>query len=325
MKIVFQINGGIGKNIAATAVCKAIKAHYPAAQLIVLTSYPEVFLCNPHVHRALGNNDLNYFYKDHIEGGKVLTFLHDPYLETDFVAQKAHLIEAWCRMCGVPYHGELPELYLTATEQAYHRSRFPGGKPILLLQTNGGMPGQATKYSWTRDIPQGVAQAVANAFKNDYHIAHIRREDQPALDGTIPVHADLRTIAVLIQASERRLFIDSFAQHAAAALLKPSVVCWVGNKPGQFGYGLHANVLAAPPTRKAELRQGVYNRYDITGQQQAEFPYHHESEIFNPDFIINTLRDYHHVFAPAARVLLDAPTKTTRSPFAPSHIPSFAL
>jgi hypothetical protein len=40
-----QIDGGIGKSvIAATAVCKAIKAQHPKDQLIVITGYPEVFL-----------------------------------------------------------------------------------------------------------------------------------------------------------------------------------------------------------------------------------------------------------------------------------------
>jgi hypothetical protein len=47
MKIIFQIDGGIGKSIAGTAVCKAIKAQYPKDKLYVITGYPEVFLCNP--------------------------------------------------------------------------------------------------------------------------------------------------------------------------------------------------------------------------------------------------------------------------------------
>ena len=41
MNIIFQIDGGIGKNIAATAVCKAIKAQYPKDKLIVITGYPQ--------------------------------------------------------------------------------------------------------------------------------------------------------------------------------------------------------------------------------------------------------------------------------------------
>jgi uncharacterized phage-like protein YoqJ len=69
--IIFQIDGGIGKSIMATAVCEAIKNQYPKDQLIVITSYPEVFLCNPHVDKCLSHNNLNYFYQDFIEGKKV--------------------------------------------------------------------------------------------------------------------------------------------------------------------------------------------------------------------------------------------------------------
>ena len=52
-KIILQIEGGMGKNVAATAVCKAIKTQYPDDHLIVLTGFPEVFLCNPYVDEAL--------------------------------------------------------------------------------------------------------------------------------------------------------------------------------------------------------------------------------------------------------------------------------
>ena len=44
MNIIFQIDGGIGKSIAATAVCKAIKAQYPNDKLIVISGckYPVI-------------------------------------------------------------------------------------------------------------------------------------------------------------------------------------------------------------------------------------------------------------------------------------------
>jgi ADP-heptose:LPS heptosyltransferase len=64
MKIIFQINGGIGKSIAATAVCKAIKKQYPKDELIVLTGYPDVFVKNPNVNRVLSGH-VNYFYQDY--------------------------------------------------------------------------------------------------------------------------------------------------------------------------------------------------------------------------------------------------------------------
>ena len=101
MNIIFQIDGGIGKSIAATAVCKAIKAQYPNDRLIVITGYPEVFLCNPHVDKSLNHNNLQYFYQDYIEGQQVKMCLHNPYLDTNFISQEGHLLKVWCEMFGI--------------------------------------------------------------------------------------------------------------------------------------------------------------------------------------------------------------------------------
>ena len=289
MKIIFQIDGGIGKSIAATAVCKAIKAQYPKSKLIVVSGYPNVFLCNPHVDKALAFNNLNYFYEENIEDQDIKMMVHNPYHETDFITLNGHLIKVWCEMFGIKYNGELPELFINNREVTFYVNHFGQfQKPILLIQTNGGAEQQQNKYSWVRDLPLGVAQQIVNYYANDYHVLHIRRKDQLPLQNTTPVEADFRALAVLIQMSSKRLFIDSFAQHAAAALGKPSVVCWVGNLPSQFGYDMHTNIVAHPPTLKPELRNSVYSRYNISGQP-TEFPYNNEGEIFSVMDIINAL------------------------------------
>ena len=289
MKIIFQVSGGIGKSIAATAVCKAIKTQYPKAELIVLSGYPDVFAPNPHVSMSLTFNNLNYFYPQHIEGKDTKLFLHDPYHETEFIYQRGHLIKVWCEMFGIKYNGELPELFLTSKEKTSFGTAFTSPKPILAIQTNGGVPNQTDKYSWPRDLPMATAQKVVNAFAADYNVVHIRRQDQLPLQNTYPVQADFRALAVLIAMSEKRLFIDSFAQHTAAALGKPSVVCWVANVPLQFGYEMHTNVIANPPTLQPEFRNSVFSKYNITGQV-TEFPYNSEDEIFDADKIIDILK-----------------------------------
>lgn len=289
MKIIFQIDGGIGKSIAATAVCKAIKRQYPKDQLIVITGYPEVFLCNPNVDKVLNFNNLNYFYQDNIEGQHVKTLLHNPYLETDFINQNGHLIKVWCEMFGIKYNGEQPELFINDREKNFFGRSFASQKPIMVLQTNGGAANQQNKYSWTRDLPQATAQQIVYTFANDYNIVHIRREDQLPLQGTTPLQADFRAVSTLIAMSAKRLFIDSFCQHAAAALGMPSVVCWVGNTPQQFGYDMHTNIVANTPTIKPELRHSVFSRYNISGNP-TEFPYNNEREIFNVEQIIEALR-----------------------------------
>lgn len=88
MKIILKIDGGIGKSIMATAVCKAIKTQYLDSKLIVITGYPEVFEGNRKVFKVYRHNELNYFYKDHLEGqSDTKFFLQEPYIETEFIPQ----------------------------------------------------------------------------------------------------------------------------------------------------------------------------------------------------------------------------------------------
>jgi hypothetical protein len=288
--IIFQIDGGIGKSIMATAVCEAIKKQYPKDNLIVITAYSEVFICNPNVDKCLSHNNLNYFYQDFIEGKKVKAFLHNPYFETSHIQQECHLIQSWCEMFGVKYNREVPKLYLSNREINFYSNQFQSEKPIFVIQTNGGGAEQPLKYSWMRDIPTQTAQEVVNHFANDYNIVHIRREDQIALENTTPISADFRALAVLIQLSEKRLFMDSFAQHTAKALEKKSVVCWIGNKSNVFGYESNINIQANKETAVPELKQSVFSKYNITGNL-FEFPYEDEKEIFNTENIINALTE----------------------------------
>ena len=288
MNIILSIEGGIGKSIMATAVCEAIKKQYPNDDLIVLTAYTEVFTCNPNVHKCLNINGLQYFYKDFIEGKEVKAFLHNPYNETNFIMRNEHLLETWCAMFGIKYNGEMPRLYLTERELSFYSKMFVSDKPIMVMHTNGGAHNQEVKYSWSRDIPYKVAQEVANEFANDYSIFHIRREDQIALQNTIPVQADFRALAVLIQMSEKRMLIDSFAQHTAKALDKDSVVAWIGNTPNQFGYDNNINILANEETAIAELKNSIFSKYQINGNL-LEFPYKSENDIFDSEIFINAL------------------------------------
>ena len=43
MNVIFQIEGGLGKSIMATAIVKVIKKRYKNANLIVITGYPDIF------------------------------------------------------------------------------------------------------------------------------------------------------------------------------------------------------------------------------------------------------------------------------------------
>ena len=287
MKIIFQVSGGIGKNVAATAVCAAIKKQYPKDELIVLTGYPDVFVKNPNVSRVL-SGQVNYFYPEYIEGKNSKILLHDPYHETDFIYQRGHIIKVWCEMFGIKYNGEQPELFITGKEKSIAAAMLNSPKPLMLIQTNGGMSEKADKYSWPRDLPMATAQKVVNAFAHSHTILQIRRPDQLALKNVSQATAEFRLMAALISMSSKRLFIDSFAQHAAAAMGMPSHVFWVANLPSQFGYELHNNIIANPPTLQPEYRNAMFNKYNI-GDQASEFPYNNTEEIISADVLIEAL------------------------------------
>jgi hypothetical protein len=289
--VLFQISGGIGKCIAATAVCFAIKKKFPERELIVVSGYPEVFLNNPNVKKSYAFGNISYFYQDYVEGKDIEVLLHDPYLTTDGVKESKHLIEIWCDLYNLPYNNEKPELFITQRELDAYQSQVRVDKPIMIMQTNGG--GDINKpYSWARDLPTCAVMPIIEEFRNYYAIVHVRREEQQSYQNTIQLTGNLRHVLAITMLSEKRLVIDSFLQHALAALNLPGVACWVVNTPKLFGYDLHTHILASPFTVQPELRNAYLQKFNIGGDDM-EFPYNNEREIFDVDAIIKALKQDH--------------------------------
>lgn len=284
---ILSINGGIGKCVAATGVCEAIKKNYPDAYLIVISGYPEVFLNNPNVDKSLQYGAITYFFDDYIKDKDFKVMAHEPYLESDYISRKKHLIEVWCEMNGIAYNGEQPQIFLNQRELDFYQKKYQSDKPILLMQTNGG-GNKDLKYSFARDLPSCVVLKVIEHFAPTHNIVHIRRDDQIGYQGTTPIHAGFREILALTLLSSKRLLIDSFLQHSTAALNLPSTVCWITNSPKNLGYAMHDNILAKPYTNKPELRHALYEEFDISGNPE-QFPYNSEDEIFNISAIIDSL------------------------------------
>ena len=288
MEIILSINGGMGKSVMATAVCEAIKKQYPECTLIVLTGYPEVFSGINSVDYAFDQTQESYFYSKYIENKDFLLFAQEPYLDTYHVKGKEHVIETWCRINNIDYNGEMPIISLNERERTFYGIKYHSDKPIMVIQSNGGGAQQEMKYSWARDIPRSITQSVIDHYKNDYKIFHIRRDNQLSFEGVTPVSDTYKGLACLISKSQKRLFLDSVGQHIAASLNLKSTVLWIVNKPNQFGYLVHDNIIANPETVKPDLRFSSFTRHNITGALH-EFPYNSENEIFNIEQIIESI------------------------------------
>jgi hypothetical protein len=190
-------------------------------------------------------------------------------------------------MFGLVYNGEKPEFFLTKTEREHISQFYRLNKPILLLHTNGG-PQNGIAYNWARDMPESLVFPIIEEFSDKYDIIQIRREDQLAYPNIMSALDNYRNIAVLIEMASKRLFIDSFSQHLASALNKPSTVLWVTTKPEIFGYDIHTNIKANTPNLPIRY-QYMYQQFSLT-EQLSTLPYKDTRDIFNVDTIIKSLK-----------------------------------
>jgi len=79
---VFHIEGGIGKNIAATAVVETYKKSFPKRNIIVVSAWPDVWTRNSNIARFYRIGNTPYFYQDVIKDKDVEIFMKEPKRQT---------------------------------------------------------------------------------------------------------------------------------------------------------------------------------------------------------------------------------------------------
>jgi hypothetical protein len=287
---IFHIEGGLGKHIAATAVAKTIKNNHKDRKLIIVCSYPEIFINLPCVWRVYRNNTTSYFYDNFVKDKDSLVFKHEPYFTTEHIHGKLPLIQNWCNLYNLNWLGEMPEVKFNLREQMVFQKKWSREKPIFLIQTNGGpLLDQPFPYSWTRDMPQLLSKSIVEQFKKDYHIIQICRNELNFIDDVEVQSQPMSNMELLylLTMSEKRLLIDSSLQHGAAALKLPSTVLWVATNPKIFGYDLHDNIVANI-SKTIPLPDSYLFDYNFHGSLH-ECPIFEGDVLFDFDKIINSL------------------------------------
>ena len=292
---IFHVQGGIGKHVAATAVAKAIKNNHPDRKLIVVCVYTDIFINLNFVDRVYQLGGTQYFYQNYIQDKDSLIFHHEPYFTTDHIHKKMPLIENWCKMYGLEYNNEKPEIRYNKIQINLAKQHWcQNKKPVMVIHTNGGlMATDAKSYMWARDMPEDVAQKIVDHYKNDYHIYQVTKMNSPKLKGAEHIFATpeksltlMELFSVLIH-SKKRILIDSCMQHAAAALRLRSTVLWNGTSPKVFGYSIHDNICTEIPY-DFKLPGSYLFDFDFNGNE-VEYPFGEQEEIYDFDKIIESI------------------------------------
>ena len=286
---IFNVEGGLGKIIASTAIAEIIKNNYPDRKLIVVTPWPEPYLNNPYVYRVFRSGNHPYFYKDFVLNKDTIIFKGEPYFTSDHIQKKKHIILSWCDLFGLKYNGERSQLFFNPVEVTSVAMKYgTRPKPILILQTSGGLYQNQKPYCWTRDIPPVQAQMLANILSQKYHIYHIGRPNSYKLQNVefIP-EINKRELMSLNLSSAKRLVIDSCMQHAAAALGLHSTVLWIGTSHINFGYTFNNNIYPSAEKTNEHLIDSFIFDYAFDGFEH-EYPFS-TMDIFNIDEIVRAV------------------------------------
>lgn len=251
--VIAHVEGGLGKNIAFTSLIEGINKNFPDRKLILVCSFPQIFLYHPGIYKVYSMGNTPYFYEDYIKDKDVIILKHDPYNHTSHIKQEQSLIKSWYEVFGMEYEGQLPVIYSNYRMLEIAKEKWYRDKPILVLQTNGGPyqqnNGDSYNYynikSWSRDIPNFVSENIINYFSKTHHIYQVCKSKDNVLPNTEPIidQANNLELISLLLLSNKRILIDSFLQHASAALKMPSVVLWNGTSPKVYGYEMHKNIL----------------------------------------------------------------------------------
>ena len=233
-------DGGLGKQIALTALTKKLNEKY--GKVAIISGYPEVFFNNRFVYRNF-HFQHPYLYEDYLKDTYVKRI--EPYLTYEYRFQNKHLIEAFCKTLDIEYDQEMKPIIFLMPQEEIEVSQYKQqiGKYILLQITGGPGNGPSPNRDWSIDEAQKFVNLFSKGFP-EIKIIQILLPNQPVLRGVIRMsHLNRRQVFPLMKYCESFVVIDSFLNHLSAAFDKKGVVLFGGTSPERLGYKHNVNLV----------------------------------------------------------------------------------
>lgn len=247
-RVTIQMEGGLGKQIALSSLIPYFTDKYE--EIIVLSSYPEVFENNPNVHRAIGYNTA-FGYEEYINPSNDIYFACG-YRENDFRKQRISLVQAAAQSINIPYDPDnmKPSLYTTEKEEkivndiktkfgSYIIVQFSGGQnPATISQNN-------SPNVMAKDVSYDLAIRIIKEIQEEYPgltILNFAIPGEFPLPGTVQLDFNYKIWFSIIKQCETFIAIDSSLQHISRAFNKKGIVLWGATNPLCFGWDHNINM-----------------------------------------------------------------------------------
>jgi len=291
-RILFESIGELSKDIMATAVVSAIKREYPDIPIIVTSANPVVWLHNPDVFRIYNIADTPYYYDDYVSDGASIIFKLDPYNSNGFLLEGKHLIDVWCKLCGVKHKGTKPQLFFTAREKAVAQKFFESDRPIFLIQTTGEVGGFPYPTVWSRDFNLAQAEEIVEIMlQKGYDVIQVGNLQDKTIRGARSLVLENRLLMAALPHANKRLFVDSFPHQAATALNLPSTIIWNTLNATRHGDPMHHNIEARETAEATELRERYIDQFRVFRTLPPGTPAREPLLLHNTEDIIKSLTD----------------------------------
>lgn len=259
--IVFIVEGGMGKVIASTAIARMLRRRFSDKKIVVVSGYEDIYMHNLNVNRIYNFNNPLYLYEDYANPDSCFVRV-EPYMTHEYMFQGQHLVKAWAHEIGftdaeIEADSGLPEIYFTKNEidsahEYIKECTGDGKKKFILIQWTGGVaPQEKTMQAYyasqmhmhRRSLPTKVVQQIVNRFvSQNYVVGAVQHNNHPDIKGTENISFPARATIALLKFSDGFIGIDSFMQHACAALGVQGVICWGGTDPCRLGYDVNVNL-----------------------------------------------------------------------------------
>lgn len=241
---VIQVDGGIGRVICSVPAIEKL-AKTTQRKVIVITSYPDVFLKNPNVHKVY-NLNREYLWDDVIRHGEFL--YPEPYFNHLYYDQQHHLMQNF----NFLIHGEAGKveranIYLTEEEKAWalgfvadRKKEFK--KKIVLLQCFGSSARleenrviDPTHRSLNMTKVDQICKETNHLYINVSHIplnySNVWQQD-----------FTLRQLFALTSCCDFIVGIDSAVMHIGASFNKSGVIFFGSTYQANLSYPCFTNI-----------------------------------------------------------------------------------
>lgn len=257
------VSGGVGQNIARTAITKELKEKYN--DIYVVSPYSDIWQTQDLA--GVYNEAPASIYQQLIKGttdNELEIIPISPYETTMFINKSAHFLDAYRSLFGLPLKGVegcmndhvdidldrvAPEISNEAKQIIDDLLKEHNKKDVCLIQSCGGSspltPQQINpevivrNYRYMQDLVKLEMEKHPDTLFLQYKLPA-----EPAIEGCASIDKPYLFYRALAQYCKNAIVIDSSLAHIIEGKLKANVI-WLETSEKQFGWASHNNIKGA--------------------------------------------------------------------------------